>query len=149
MQLGAGTTSLLFLSQCAIPFCILSVHPAKRKVQERQEVRRVEEEAAYMTKSQEVQQEWRRSSVVKLRKRAEVLKEAHLLEFGWQTLEVVVSYLTCEKCGSQGCHVEENRGQGMISRWKLEKLQWYGCKGKKVEKVVYEQKTQKVQPKRG
>jgi len=79
-------------------------------------------QAVCMTKSQEVQQEWRRSSVVKLRKRAEVLKEAHLLEFGWQTLEIVVSYLTCEKCGSQGCHVEENRGQGMISRWKLEKL---------------------------
>ena len=36
-------------------------------------------------------------------------------------------YLTCERCGSQGCHVEDNRGQGVISRKKLKEIKWCGC----------------------
>jgi len=45
----------------------------------------------------EVQQEWRRSSIEELRKKAEehcekgVPREAQLLELGWMTEEVVVS----------------------------------------------------------
>jgi len=31
------------------------------------------------------------------------------------TVEVIVSYVECERCGWKGCHVEENRGQGVIS----------------------------------
>jgi len=41
--------------------------------------------------------------------------------------EVIVSYLTCERCGSQGCYVEDNRGQEVISRRKLEEMKWCGC----------------------
>jgi len=49
------------------------------------------------------------------------------------TKEVVVSYLVCERCGEQGCHVENNRGQGVIPWTKRKTLSWCGCKGKKVE----------------
>jgi len=59
-----------------------------------------------------------------------VAKEACLLELGWCTEEVIVSYLTCERCRKQGCHVEDNRGQGVISREKLEEIKWCGCIGK-------------------
>jgi len=74
--------------------------------------------------------------VEELRKRAEehcgkgVPEEACLLELGWCTEEVVVSYLTCERCRSQGCHVKDNRRQGVISRKKLEKIKWCGYIGK-------------------
>jgi len=79
-----------------------------------------EGEVAYMAMLQEVQQIWKRSSVEVLRKRAKehcregVSEKAYLLELGWYTREVIVSYLTCEKCGSQGYHVEDNREQGVI-----------------------------------
>jgi len=43
-----------------------------------------------------------------------VPEEAQLLELGWMTKEVVVLYLVCERCGERGCHVEDNRGQGVI-----------------------------------
>jgi len=45
---------------------------------------------------------------------------------------VIVLYLTCERYGSQGCYVEDNRGQGVISRRKLEEMKWCGCIGKVV-----------------
>ena len=51
-----------------------------------------------------------------------VPEEACLLELGWCTREVVVSYLTCERCGKRGCHVKENRGQGVISNKRLEEM---------------------------
>ena len=46
--------------------------------------------------------------------------------------EVVVSYLTCERYGSQRCHVEDNREQGVISRRKLEEMKWCRYVGKAV-----------------
>jgi len=49
-----------------------------------------------------------------------------LLELEWYTEEVIVSYLVCEECGKQGCHVEENREQEVISKKKLEELKWCG-----------------------
>jgi len=66
-----------------------------------------------------------------------VLEEVYLLELEWCTNEVVVLYLTCERCGSKVCHVEDNREQGVISRKRLEVLNWYGCKEKRVEKAVW------------
>jgi len=77
--------------------------------------------------------------VEKLRIQAEVYcgkgipEEAQLLELGWMTKEVVVSYLVCERCGERGCHVEDNRGQGVIPWTKRKTLSWCGCKRKKVE----------------
>jgi len=80
----------------------------------------------HMAKPQEVQQGWRRSLVAELRKRAEehcgkgVLEEVQLWELGWYTREIVILYLVCERYGSQGYYVKDNRGQGVISRRKLE-----------------------------
>jgi len=106
---------------------------------ERREVRRVEGREAARPKKGEVQQEWKRTPVEKLRIRAEVYcgkgvpEEVQLLELGWMTKEVVVSYLVCERYGERGCHVEDNRGQGVISWTKQKALSWCGCKGKRVE----------------
>jgi len=49
------------------------------------------------------------------------------------TKEVVVSYLVCERCGEWECHVEDNRGQGVIPWTKRKTLSWCECKRKKVE----------------
>jgi len=38
----------------------------------------------------------------------------------WYTEEVIVMYVECERCGKKECHVENNRGQGVIrnrQRW--------------------------------
>ena len=43
-----------------------------------------------------------------------VPEEAHLLELGWCTKEVIVTYVQCERCGEKGCHVEKNRRQEVI-----------------------------------
>ena len=73
-----------------------------------------------------------------LRKRAKkhcgkgIPREAQLLELGWMTEEVVVSYLTY-KCEEKGSHVEDNQGQGVIPFWKWRKLSWCGCKGEVVQ----------------
>jgi len=46
-----------------------------------------------------------------------------------------VSYVECEGCGQKGCHVEENRGQGVIS----DRQKWCGCqKRRKTETVCPE-----------
>jgi len=98
----------------------------------------MEEEKAACPIKGEAQQEWRRSSIEELRKKAEehcgkgIPREAQLLELGWMTEKVVVSYLTC-KCGEKGSHVEDNRRQGVVPFWKWKELSWYGCKGKRVE----------------
>jgi len=80
------------------------------------------EEAACVAMPQKVQQkEWRRSPAHVLQQKVQkycgegILDEACLLELGWYTKEVIVSYVECERCGQKGCHVEENREQGVIS----------------------------------
>ena len=54
---------------------------------------------------------------------------------------VVVSYLVYQRCKERGCHVEDNRGQGVISSKRQETLNWYGCK----EKVVRPRKAKAQQ----
>jgi len=106
------------------------VRPVKGKAQEEERrLRRVEEEeVAHMAKPQEAQQRWRRSSVEELRKRVEehcgkgIPEEAQLWDLGWCMREVVVLYLACERCRNQGCYIEDNRGQEVISRRKLEEM---------------------------
>jgi len=74
-----------------------------------------------------------------LRKRAEwycgptVPQDAELWELGWRGQGAVVTYLRCLKCGEGGCHVEDDQRQGVIPYWKREKMNWCGCKGKRVE----------------
>jgi len=104
-------------------------------------LRRIEEEKAARPVKGEAQQEWRRSSIEELRKKAEehcgkgVPREARLLELGWMTEEIVVSYLTC-KCGEKRSYVEDNQGQGVIPFWKWKELSWCRCKGKIEGKAV-------------
>jgi len=62
----------------------------------------------------------------------DIPEEVQLLKLGWCTREVVVSYLACKRCGKKRCHVEENRGQGVISNKMLEEMKWYRCIGKAV-----------------
>jgi len=89
--------------------------PIREKAQEgERRLRRVkEEEAAHMAKPREAQQGWWGSFVEELRKKGEkhcrkgVLKEMGLLELGWMTGEIVVSYLTY-KCRKERSYVEDN-----------------------------------------
>jgi len=89
----------------------------------------VGKKAACVARPQKVQQEKKLAYPIKEeaqeeeRKKSRVEEEkAQLLELGWCTKEVVVLYLTCERCKSQGCHVEDNRGQGVIFRRKLKEM---------------------------
>jgi len=83
-------------------------------------LRRMEEEKAACPTKGEAQQEWRRSSWEELRKRAEwycgptVPQDAELWELGWRGQGAVVTYLKCPRCGEGGCHVEDDRGQGVV-----------------------------------
>jgi len=38
--------------------------------------------------------------------------------------------MVCERYRSQGYHVEDNRGQGVITKRKLEEMKWCRCMGK-------------------
>jgi len=62
-----------------------------------------------------------------------VLEEMQLLELEWCMREVIVMYVECEKCGEKGCHVEENRGQGVIRN----RQKWCGCSKGRERKAVY------------
>ena len=58
--------------------------------------------------------------------------EACLLELGWYTKEVIVLYVECERYGQKGCHVEENRKQGVIP----DRQKWCGCQKRKKTEVA-------------
>ena len=82
----------------------------------------VVEEAACVAMPQKAQQkEWKRSPAYILWWKVQehckegIPDEACLLELGWYTKEVIVSYVECERCGQKGCYIEENREQGVIS----------------------------------
>jgi len=67
-----------------------------------------------------------------------VPKDAWLLELGWMTEEVVVTYIECKWCRKKGMHKEDNRGQGVLRGRKLEEAKWCGCpkQKRKEEEVV-------------
>jgi len=58
--------------------------------------------------------------VEELRKKAEdyygkgIPEETLLLELGWCTKEVIVTYVQCDRCGKKEYYMEENRRQGVI-----------------------------------
>jgi len=96
-------------------------HPIREKVQEGEKrLRRVEESEAAHPVQGEAQQGWRRSLIEELRERAEehcgkeVLEEARLLELGWYTPEIIVTYNKCRGCRRKGSYAEDNRGQGVL-----------------------------------
>jgi len=39
---------------------------------------------------------------------------ACLFKLGWYMEEVIVTYVKYKRCGEKRCHVNENRGQGVI-----------------------------------
>ena len=49
--------------------------------------------------------------------------EACLLELGWYTKEVIVSYVECKRCRRKEYHIEENRKQRVTS----DRQKWCGC----------------------
>jgi len=100
----------------------------------------VAEEAVCVAMPQKAQQkEWRRSPAYVLRWKAQkhcregIPDKACLLELGWYTKEVIVSYVECERCGQKGCQVEKNRGQGVIS----DRQKWCGCQKRKEVEVAH------------
>jgi len=114
--------------------------PEWRKTKEERRVRRVEE-AVFVAMPQKAQQkkrpacptreevqEWQKSLMAVLQQRAQehckegIPKEAQLLELRWSTQEMIVSYLVCERYGKKECYIEENRGQEVISRKRLEEM---------------------------
>jgi len=111
--------------------------PIREKVQEGEKrLRKMEEEKAARPVKGEAQQEWRRSSWEELRKRAEwycgpiVLQDAELWELGWRGQGAIVTYLKCPRCGEGGCHVEDDRGQGVVPYWRRKKMSWCGYRRK-------------------
>jgi len=91
------------------------VHPETGNAQERK-LRRMEEgNMAYPTQGKAQQEVWRRSLMEELRKQVEehcgkgVLEEVQLLELGWYTPEIVVTYNHC-RCERKRSYVEDNRG---------------------------------------
>jgi len=95
--------------------------PIREKAQEGEKrLRRMEEEKAVRPVKGEAQQKWRRSSWKELRKRAEwycgptVPQDAELWELGWRSQGAIVTYLKCPRCSKGGCHVEDDRGQGVV-----------------------------------
>jgi len=119
-------------------------HPIREKAQEGEKrLRRMEEEKAMRPIKGEAQQkEWRRSLWEDLRKRAEwycgptVPQDAELWELGWHGQGAIIMYLKCPRCGKEGCYAEDNRGQGVLSYWKREKISWCGCRGGKEQSGV-------------
>jgi len=104
-----------------------------RKEEER---RQREERVVHVATPQKAQRiEWKRSSAHVLRQIVQEHCGVGISDEACHMKDVVVSYLVCEECGKQGCHVEENRGQRVISRRQLEKLKWCECL-KKERKAV-------------
>ena len=55
-----------------------------------------------------------------------------------------MTYVQYKRCGEKGCHVEENRRQGIIK----DRQRWCGCQKKEKKKMAHDQESWKVQPKR-
>ena len=95
--------------------------PIREKAQEGEKgLRRMKGEKAACPVKGEVQQEWKRSSIEELRKRAEehcgkrMPEKAQLLELGWYTPEMIVTYNECRGYGRKGSYAEDNRSQGVL-----------------------------------
>ena len=130
--------------------------PIREKAQEgEKKLRRVEESEAAHPVQGKVQQEWKRSSMEELRKRAEehcgegVPEEAQFFELGWCIPGMIVTYTKCRGCGRKGSYTEDDRGQRVL--W--DRMFWCGCKRKessvpterksiaRVEKAVWPRET--------
>ena len=60
-----------------------------------------------------------------------------LLELGWMTGEVIVTYIKCRWCEKKEVYREDNRGQEVLKGKKLEEAEWCGYpKQRRKEKEV-------------
>jgi len=59
-------------------------------------------------------------------------EEAQLLELGWYTLEIIVTYNECRGCGRKGSYAEDNRGQRVLQNRKF----WCECQGKRERRAA-------------
>ena len=138
-------------------------HPVKGKVQEgERRLRRVEEEAVRVAKLREAQQGWRRSSIEELRKRAEehcskgVPEEAQLLELGWYTLEMIVTYNECRGCRRKGSYAEvtgarecSKIGSFGVNTKEKKREEWRSPDRQRCSKAAHGQENWKAQQERG
>jgi len=56
-----------------------------------------------------------------------VPEDAWLLELGWITEEVVVTYIEYRWCRKKEMYREDNKGQGVLRGRKLEEAEWCRC----------------------
>ena len=94
--------------------------------------RRREEKAAHVVRPQKVQQggkpacpNWEK--VQEYCRVENVLENAQLLELGWITEEVIVTYIEWRWYRKKGIYREDNRGQGVFKGRKLEEAEWCRC----------------------
>jgi len=72
--------------------------------------------------------------------------DTQLLELGWMTEEVIVTYIEYRWCRKKEIHRENNRGQEVLRERKLEEAKWCRCsKQKKREGVVAHSREEKAQ----
>jgi len=70
-----------------------------------------------------------------------MLEEAWLLELGWYTLEMIITYNECRGCRRKGSYAEDNRGQGVLQDRKF----WRGYQGKRERRVARSKETKAQQ----
>jgi len=104
--------------------------------------RRREEKAARVTRPQKAQQEgklacpnWEKTQ--EYYGVENVPENTWLLELGWMTGEVIVTYIKCRWCEKKEVYREDNRGQEVLKGKKLEEAEWCGYpKQRRKEKEV-------------
>ena len=76
----------------------------------------------------------------------DMLEDARLLELGWMTGEVIVTYIKCRWYRKKGIYRKDNIGQGVLKGRKLEEAEWCRCpkQKRKEEEAAYptKEKTQ-------
>jgi len=108
-------------------------HPVREKAQEAERrLRGIEEEKAACPVKGEAQQEWRRSLMEELRKRAEkhcgegIPEEVQCFELGWCIPGMIVTYTKCRGCRRKKSYTEDDRSQGVLR----DRIFWCGYKKK-------------------
>ena len=61
-----------------------------------------------------------------------VPEKAWLLELGWYTLEMIVTYNEYRGCEKKESYAEDNRSQGVLQNRKF----WCECQEKRMERVA-------------
>ena len=92
-----------------------AVYPTEGKVQQWEKARKREPACSNWEKAQEYCE------------MKDMPKDARLLELGWMTGEVIVTYIECRWCRKKGIYREDNIEQGVLKGRKLEEAEWCRC----------------------